>query len=78
MSMEFTKSLVAKSLKRLMKMCDESELEPDFLTELGKLRNKVVYEQKYLTDEQFDEVCQQVLDDLEKEEEKNATDIKKD
>lgn len=62
--MPFTKSLVKATLRRMIKECDADE-ERDFLKELGKLHRNVVYENKYLTDEQFDEMSRELLDELE-------------
>ena len=62
----FTKSLIKSHLKRIMKACDD-DAERDFLSELGALHKDVVYESKYLTSEQFDEMSQELLDELESE-----------
>lgn len=64
--MPFTKSLVKQKLKSIMEACD-NDSERDFLRELGELRQDVVYEGKYLSENQFDDMCQDLLDDLEKE-----------
>ena len=62
----FTKSLIKSHLKRIIKECDD-DAERDFLSELGTLHRDVVYESKYLTSEQFDEMSQELLDELESE-----------
>lgn len=64
--MPFTKSLVKATLRRMIKECDEDE-ERDFLRELGALHRDVVHESKFLTDEQFDELSRELLDELEAE-----------
>lgn len=67
MDMPFTKSLIKKEIRNIMDSCDKNP-ELDFLEHFGKLRTKVLYTGKYLTDEQFDDACQEVLDEIEKEE----------
>lgn len=62
----FTKSVIKSHLKRIMKACDEDS-ERDFLSELGALHRDVVYESKYLTDEQFTEMSHELLEELETE-----------
>lgn len=62
----FTKSVIKNHLKQIMKACDDDP-EREFLSELGALERNVVFENKYLTDEQFQEMCQELLDDLESE-----------
>lgn len=62
----FTKSVIKNHLKQIMKACD-NDPEREFLEDLGRLREDVVFQNKYLTDDQFDEMCQELLDDLESE-----------
>lgn len=62
----FTKSVIKSHLRQIMKACD-NDPEREFLEELGKLRENVVFQNKYLTDDQFDEMCQELLDDLDRE-----------
>lgn len=62
----FTKSVIKSHLREIMKECD-NDPEREFLEDLGRLRENVVFRNKYLTDDQFDEMCQELLDDLESE-----------
>lgn len=64
--MPFTKSLVKETLRRMIRECDE-DAERNFLNELGALHRNVVYEAKYLTSDQFDDMSQELLDELEAE-----------
>lgn len=62
----FTKIVIKSHLRQIMKACD-NDPEREFLEEFGKLRESVVFKDKYLTDDQFDEMCQELLDELESE-----------
>lgn len=62
----FTKIVIKNHLKDIMKACD-ADPERDFLSELGALERTVVFDDKYLTEEQFQEMCQELLDELESE-----------
>lgn len=65
--MPFTKSIVKAELKDMMKKADEdSEANDNFINSLGNLERRVV-QGGYLTYEQFHDMCQELLDELETE-----------
>lgn len=59
----FTKSLIKNELRAAMNKADESAGEYNFLTALGSIRNRAVYITKVITDEEFDVLCQEILDE---------------
>jgi hypothetical protein len=48
-----------------MKRADNSDV--DFLDLFGAYRRKIVYGSKVVSDDEFDEICVEVLKDIEKE-----------
>lgn len=50
-------------VKQLMKKCDE-DAELDFLALFGKFRNELVYEKKVITIDEFDDLINDILEDL--------------
>lgn len=66
--------MIIADVKNILKACDR-DADRDFLDEFGDYRKDVVYRKKIIQDERFDELCQMVLDDLNKEDEEHEKDI---
>lgn len=58
--------LLVADIKHILNRC-EADYERDFLSEFGAYRRDVVYKQKIIESERFDELCQVVLDDVKKD-----------
>lgn len=63
-------SMAVAEIKTMIRLCD-NDPNLDFLRMLGKYRQEVVYDKRVFEDEEFDAICQHVLDDLDAEEKKN-------
>lgn len=61
----FTNHLIKSEIKAAMKRADSSEGEYEFLSALTSIRNRAVHITKVVTDDEFDELCQEVLDESE-------------
>lgn len=60
----FTKELIKKQIQQMMKKADNSYGEYDFLAGLGSVRNDVVYDKKLITSKEFDEICEEILEEM--------------
>lgn len=59
--MSLVKTLIKNDIKQMMKDCDENS-EREFLTEFGKLRQRVVYQEQMITIDEFDKICEEILE----------------
>lgn len=59
--MSLVKALIKNDIKQMMKDCDENP-EREFLTEFGKLRQRVVYQEQMITIDEFDRICEEILE----------------
>lgn len=58
------KEILKTEIKTLIKECDEDP-ERDFLGELGAIRKHVVYDTKQITVDEFDDICREILKEIE-------------
>lgn len=58
------RAMIKEDIKRIMRRCDE-DLEREFLDEFGAYRRKIVYQSKVVTEDEFDEICKEVLEEVE-------------
>lgn len=66
--------MIISDVKSILKACDR-DADRDFLDEFSQYRKDIVYKRKAISDARFDELCQMVLDDLEKEDDEHEKDI---
>lgn len=57
----FTKTLIKYEIEAAMKKADASHGDFDFLTALGAIRNRAVYLVGVVTGDEFDELCEEIL-----------------
>jgi hypothetical protein len=57
------KLIIKQEIKDMMKRADNSDV--DFLDLFGNYRRRIVYGSKVVSDDEFDEICEQVLREVE-------------